>query len=495
MKLRTRLILSYLVVLAVTLAVIALALALFLLAQPARPNATYERLATLARDLVTENSSATGRPTFPVLANLENNLSVFAAENAVRAMVINVADRRVIYDSAGIYGRGDTLNIRQDETYTLPNYLRRGVLVNNEPILGGFQDVDGQSWLFTGVVFSRGGQERSAVILADMPPPRSLTAVLAEFRDSLIRPMCQAGLVGLVIALVLAAVISRNIAHSLQGLTEAAGKVAEGNYAWRVPEKGPPEIRAVAGTFNRMSGQVHAAQQAQQDFLANVSHDLKTPLTSIQGYSQAIMDGAAKDPAGAAAIIHEEAGRLNRMVNQLTDLARLQSGQFSMSSVPLDMSRLAGAIGERLTIVAQKKGITLHVQTGTIPEILGDGDRLAQVLTNLVGNAINYTPAGGEVWLRTGVNNGGVEVVVQDTGVGIAPDDLPRIFERFYQADKARGPKRGTGLGLAITQQIVLAHGGRITATSAGKGKGSTFTVWLPSPHVAGAVKDSTQRH
>jgi two-component system, OmpR family, sensor kinase len=487
MRLRGRLILSYLIVLAVTLAVIGAALLLFLVAQPARPNATYDRLASLARDLIAENVGANGRMTLRELANLNENLAAFAAENDVRTLIVNVTNRTVTFDSAGKYERGDLFDVRPDETYTLPNYLRRGLLISNESILGSFQEADDSQWLFVGLVSTRLGQERNAVIVADVLPPRSLAVVWQEFRDNLIRPMCQAGLVGLVIALVLAVGISRTIAYPLQALTEAAGKVAEGNYAWRVKASGAPEVRAVADSFNQMSAQVHAAQQAQQDFLANVSHDLKTPLTSIQGYSQAIMDGAAKDPSGAAQIIHEEAGRLNRMVNQLTDLARLQSGQFSMSSVPLDMSQLAAAIGERLAIVAQKKNINLHIQADPTPNILGDGDRLAQVLTNLIGNAINYTPTGGEVWLRTGVNNGGVEVVIQDSGVGIASEDLSRIFERFYQADKARGPKRGTGLGLAITQEIVLAHGGHISATSAGKGKGSTFTVWLPSPHVTGA--------
>jgi two-component system OmpR family sensor kinase len=489
MRLRARLILSYLIVLAVTLIVIGAALIVFLLAQPARPNMTYERLASLAKDLISESAGANGRITLAELANLQDELTTFATENDVRTLIVNVPNRTVSYDSAGIYKRGDTLNIRPNETYTLPNYLRRGLVVNSEPILGSFQDAEKTQWLFVGLVFTRNGQERNAVVVADVLPPRSLQVVLQEFGSNLLQPMVQAGLVGFLIALLLAVIISRTLAYPLQALTEAAGKVAEGNYAWRVKASGTPEVRAVADAFNQMSGQVHAAQQAQQDFMANVSHDLKTPLTSIQGYSQAIMDGAAKDPAGAAQIINEEAARLNRMVNQLTDLARLQSGQFSMSIVPLDMSKLASAIGERLSIVAQKKNISLHVQTSTTPDISGDGDRLAQVLTNLVGNAINYTPSGGEVWLRTGVNNGGVELTIQDTGVGIAPDDLPRIFERFYQADKARGPKRGTGLGLAITQEIVLAHGGRITATSAGKGKGSTFTVWLPSPYVSGASR------
>jgi histidine kinase len=489
MRLRARLILSYIAVLIVTLVVIGVALILFLLAQPARPNMTYERLASLARDLIDETAGSNGRITLGELANLQNEMTAFANENAVRALIVNVPKRTVSYDSAEVYQRGDVLNIRPDETYTLPNYLRRGTFVNSEPILGSFEDAEKTQWLFVGLVFSRNGQERNAVVVADILPPRSLGTVLQEFRNNLLQPVLQAGLLGFFVALLLAVIISRNIAYPLQALTEAAQKVAGGNYAWRVKASGAPEIRAVADAFNQMSAQVHAAQQAQQDFLANVSHDLKTPLTSIQGYSQAIIDGAAKDPAAAAQIINEESARLNRMVVQLTDLARLQSGQFSMNSVPLDMSQLASAIGDRLSIVAQKKGVTLHTQTSATPEIMGDGDRLAQVLTNLVGNAINYTPSGGQVWLRTGVNNGGVELVIQDTGVGIAPDDLPRIFERFYQADKARGPKRGTGLGLAITQEIVMAHGGRITATSAGKGKGSTFTVWLPSPHLTGATR------
>ncbi len=327
------------------------------------------------------------------------------------------------------------------------------------------------------------------MLLADSLPAQSLQNVLATFPQELIIIFVQAAVIGLIVAVILAGFISRNLARSLGQLAQAASAVTEGHYDQRIPVQGAAEIREVAEAFNRMSAEIHNTRQAQQDFMANVSHDLKTPLTSIQGYSQAIMDGAAKDPASAAKIIHEEAGRLNRMVTELTDLARLQAGRLSMHTSAIDMGKLAAAIGQRLGILAQERGLTLHQQTPSMPEIAGDGDRLAQVLTNLVSNAIKYTPKGGEIWLTTQINNGGVEVVVRDTGVGIATDDLPRVFERFYQVDKTRGPRRGTGLGLAITQEIVQAHGGRITVTSAGVGQGSTFTVWLPSPQLTTIVR------
>jgi signal transduction histidine kinase len=208
-------------------------------------------------------------------------------------------------------------------------------------------------------------------------------------------------------------------------------------------------------------------------------------LTSIQGYSQAIMDGTAKDPKQAAAVIHDEAGRLNRMVIELTDLERLQAGRLSMRTSAVDMSQIAQAIGQRLHVVAEKKDIELQIDAPSMPEIAGDGDRLAQVMMNLISNAIKYTPARGHVWVSTRINGGGVEVVVRDDGIGIPRNDLPRIFERFYQVDKTRGPRRGTGLGLAITHEIVQAHGGRINAHSDGPGQGTMFTVWLPSPEVA----------
>jgi signal transduction histidine kinase len=160
-----------------------------------------------------------------------------------------------------------------------------------------------------------------------------------------------------------------------------------------------------------------------------------------------------------------------------------------MNRVSLDLGQIVAAVGERLRIVAQKKGLEMSMDAPPMPEIKADGDRMVQVVTNLISNAIKYTPSGGSVRVKTQINNGGIELIVQDTGIGVPAEDLPRVFERFYQVDKTRGPRRGTGLGLAISQEIVQAHGGTISVTSAGAGKGSTFTVWLPSPQLKTVVK------
>lgn len=478
LRLRARLLLSYVVLLSVTLAVITLALVLFIAAQPVSPNETYNQLTTLLREILPANQNSTEGP-LARLIGLETQLQEFATANEVRALIVNLSNNVVRFDSAGVFSRGDSINTEL-ETYTLPLYLRRGLPVSVEPLFGGFTDSQGVRWAFVGLVNVRQGVERLAVVLADRLPAQMLEAVINRFRSELLLPLCQAALLGLVISLALAVLISRNLMRSLQLLAEGASAVAKGRYDQRVPETGVPEVRAVAAAFNQMSGEIQNTRQSQQDFVANVSHDLKTPLTSIQGYSQAIMEGAAKDPSNAAKVIHEEASRLNRMVTELTDLARLQSGRLSMRTVPVDVAKLTQVIGERLSILAHDKGITLHVQTSALPPVSGDGDRLAQVLTNLLSNAIKYTPEGGQIWLTAQLNDTGLELIVRDTGVGIPAKELPRVFERFYQVDKARGPRRGTGLGLAITQEIVQAHGGRISVTSPGVNQGSTFIVWLP---------------
>ncbi len=491
--LRARLFVSYLFLLAITLTVIGAALVFILNTRDAPPEPTYEQLATLALNINLPDILDTAGfnllfPTRRDILNLTNALSSVAQERHVRILLVDKDDQNVLYDSAGIFRPSDILNWNV-ENYIIPAAITRNLFAGITAVRGSFADPNGgQQWLFVGIGSVRQRQNTYALLFADPRPTQSLQAALSQFGTELFPLLVQAAVVGLLIAVALAILITRSIAQPLQTVAKAAAEVANGHFNQSVPVSGPEEVRAVAQAFNAMSDNVQAEQRSQQDFLANVSHDLKTPLTSIQGYSQAIMDGMG-DPKQAAHIIREEAERLNRMVVELTDLARLQAGRLSMKSEAIDIGQITSAVSERLAIVAQEKGVSLEISSPSMPEIAGDGDRLVQVVTNLLSNAIKYTPDGGKVTVKTQVRRHGVELVVEDTGQGIAPSDLPRIFERFYQVDKARGPQRGTGLGLAIVQEIVQAHGGTITAASPGENRGSTFTVWLPSPQLSTIIR------
>jgi two-component system sensor histidine kinase ResE len=233
-----------------------------------------------------------------------------------------------------------------------------------------------------------------------------------------------------------------------------------------------------------MVSQVQNSQHMQKEFLANVSHELKTPLTSIQGFAQAMLDGTVEvgdSHDHAVKVIYEESDRLRRLVEDLLDLARLDAGQIEFKRDLVDLTILLQSVVDRLSLRAAEKNVGLDSRVDGIESMIGDGDRLAQVFTNLLDNAIKHTPEGGTVKMHGESESGWVSIHVDDSGKGIPEEDLSNIFERFYQVDKARrgGADRGVGLGLAISRQIVEAHGGRLVAQSA-LGKGSRFTVQLP---------------
>ena len=317
---------------------------------------------------------------------------------------------------------------------------------------------------------------RTLLLLAPRPSP------IAALGQELLLPLIlRAGLVALVASVVLAWLISRWVSAPLQTTAEAARSVAAGDYDKRLTPSGPYEAHSLATSFSEMVHQVQGSQQAMRDFVANVSHELRTPLTSIQGYAQAIMDGTASDTKSAAEVIHGESERLGRLVEELLDLARMDTGQAPLDRRPIELEEILAAIVERLKLKAAEQGVQLQNDANSFPSLIGDGDRLAQVFTNLIDNALKHTKEGGKVRLTAETSSGWISVHVADTGAGIPPEELSRIFERFYQLDKARsgsGP-RGAGLGLAISREIVQAHGGSLRAES-GVGKGSRFTVRLP---------------
>ncbi len=341
---------------------------------------------------------------------------------------------------------------------------------------GNFQAADNTVWLYALRTLGDGRFIAAAT-------PRPSIPWRAIIRDDLLPPFIQGGLVALALAVLLPIFMSRWVSAPLQRMAESVHGFAKGEYK-PIPLTGPNEVRALAGAFNEMTEQVHASRQSQVDFVANVSHELKTPLTSIQGFAQALLDGTANDPATiqqSAEIISDEAGRMHRLVIDLLDLARLDGGTAIFQRAPLDMAALLQTIAQRLTPQAQEKQIDLQLTVDALPAMVGDGDRLAQVFTNLLDNALKHTPEGGVVAVRAQYAGGLVETAIADSGPGIPPGEQVRIFERFYQLDKSRagGRGRGMGLGLTIANEIIQAHGGTIRIHSK-PGQGSIFVVQLP---------------
>jgi signal transduction histidine kinase len=290
------------------------------------------------------------------------------------------------------------------------------------------------------------------------------------------------GIVGIVAAVVVALILWASLFRPLGKVTGGIRAVARGDYRQRVPVSGTNEVRALATDVNRMADSVEASQRELRDFLANVSHELKTPLTSIRGFSQAMLDGTLDTPeerAKAARVIDAESARLLHLVGELLDLSRIESGQQVMAMSDVRASELLTHIRDVFDARAGESGVALEIDVADDPLVAADFDRIEQVLGNLVDNAFRHAPTGSRV--HAGVRPAGgafAELYVRDEGSGIAPADLPHVFERFYRSqDEASGS--GTGLGLAIAREIVRAHGGelRVESTSGG---GATFSFTLP---------------
>jgi signal transduction histidine kinase len=313
--------------------------------------------------------------------------------------------------------------------------------------------------------------------------PRPSVPFRSILRDDLFIPVVGAGIIALFFSLILAFILSRWVGDPLQRMVTASKEMPD-KRTDPLKAEGPREVQELIHVFNDMTGRVQDSQRSQQQFVANVSHELKTPITVIQGFAQAIIDGTADSPLSkkqAAQVIFDESGRMHRLVLDLLELARLDAGTLVLKNELVDMQQLLGYIVGRFQPRAQQAKVVLNISVTNIPSIFGDSDRLAQVFTNLVDNALKYTPEGGKVEVLASSGEDHLSVDVKDTGVGIPNGSLPHVFDRFYQADPSRmgGEKHGSGLGLAIVWEIVQAHHGTITVHSI-EGQGSIFTVILP---------------
>ncbi len=294
-----------------------------------------------------------------------------------------------------------------------------------------------------------------------------------------------AGSIALAVSFAVAWFISRSISGPLARITQASVQMARGNYDVHIPIRGQDEVGRLSEAFNHMAREVSGSQRMMRDLLANVSHELKTPLTSIQGFSQAMLDGAITDEEQfreSCNIINEEANRMRALVDDLLLLSQLESGQVEMQHAHVDLVLVLQHTLERFMWTLRDAGIESRLRLGHLPEVHGDERRLEQVFSNLIENAVRHTPRGGAITLTAqGQRNGEISIGVHNTGSYIPPEDLPRVFERFFQVDRARARKGGSsGLGLSIVSEIVEAHGGTVRAAS-DRDNGTEFIVTLPS--------------
>ena len=289
------------------------------------------------------------------------------------------------------------------------------------------------------------------------------------------------GLLAVVIAILLTFVLSRRILSPIHALTVTAGQLGRGNFSERVksPDKG--EVGTLAQAFNKMADDLERAERLRRNLVADVAHELRTPLSNIQGYLEAIRDGVVTADAAAIQSLYEEATLLSRLTEDLQDLTLAEAGELRLVRQAKDITKIINQTVTAMQAHAATKGISLVVNiTAELPLCDIDSHRISQVLYNLVDNAVAHTPQGGTITVAARQQDKWVEVSVTDTGEGIPAEELANLFERFYRVDKSRTRKTGGhGLGLTIARRLVESHGGKIEAQSE-VGKGSRFTFTIP---------------
>ena len=469
MNLRTRLILSYTLIIILCLSIVAAALLVLLRDYSDRLGMT--RLNDMATPAYVQvRALAQGRLSS---GQVWTNLQEQAQESGTYIFLLdgqgNVLRRASPEGSASIY-----------DPPKLPS--QRPLPGKPGPRRGTYSTPEGQRFMYVAYPLAGLFRLRSAAI------PETLVVAMHRgeamaFWVELAKPFLWAGLIALGVSIMIAIFLARSVYVPIRRVTNAVDEMAGGKYEQEVPVAGPSEVKGLAMRFNQMARQVQHSQQTLRDFVADASHELRSPLTSIKGFAQAILDGTAVDKEAqlkAASVIEDESKRMMRLVDDLLELSRLESGQVNMVKEQVDIRGLLQQCQEIFMIRAEEEEVQLAIDLEPVSPVIGDIDRLEQVFSNLIDNALKHTPAGGKVNIAARrPSSSFIEITVSDNGPGIPPEQLSHVFERFYRAE-ASASKTGTGLGLAIARELVRAHGGDIKANSVLEG-GTEFVVRLPA--------------
>jgi signal transduction histidine kinase len=290
--------------------------------------------------------------------------------------------------------------------------------------------------------------------------------------------------IGLLLGILLSILLSRGVTRPVTQLAEAAQAIGQRELGYRVAETGSQELQDLAGSFNRMAEQLEQAEANRRNLVADVAHELRTPLAVLDGNLRAMLDGVHELNEAEIATLYEQTHHLTRLVDDLRELSLAEANQLTLDRQPVDLARLVGETAAHFKPLAREQGISLGTSLDTpLPHPSLDEQCLRQVLHNLLSNAFRFTPRGGSVQISAKAlpEEQAVKITVSDSGAGISPEALPHIFDRFFRAgDEPNVERAGSGLGLAIAKAIVIAHGGTISAQSGGKGQGSEFTIRLP---------------
>ena len=306
------------------------------------------------------------------------------------------------------------------------------------------------------------------------------TTIETEFHAAMRRILMVSSLITASIAMLLGWALVTRIVRPLKQMMVLAERIAQGDYARRVDVRGRDEIGRLAESLNQMTASLTRIEGLRRDLVANVAHELRTPLTTLQGYLEALRDGVAPPDHATLELLHQEVLRLVRLVDDLHQLSQFDARVSRLRTTPLDVPGLVS----RLVTVYEPEFAAHHLTLGeacdsALPKIQADGDLVRQALRNLIDNALRYAPPGAAVTVAARREHGGVRLLVSNTGEGIAAEDLPRIFERFYRGEKSRSRETGgAGIGLSIVREIARAHGGEAGATS----RDGLTTVWFILP-------------